>query len=133
MKKFFFVAVIALVSLFCISANAESTEASPVENYVSSVTATIAGVDEEIGFETGKLVLAYNLMPQKVKDLCVASYKNIAPRIEKNGMRSFRYQGVTITPMKNSNGGTDLKFSYKGHTLVVNNYSRMEFDTIFGL
>ena len=133
MKKFFFAVAIALVSLFCISANTESTEAAPVENYVSSVTATIAGVDEEIGFETGKLVLAYNLMPQKVKDLCVASYKNISPRIEKNGMRSFRYQGVTITPMKNSNGGTDLKFSYQGHTLVVNNYSRMEFDAIFGL
>lgn len=108
-------------------------EAVPVENYVSSVTATIAGMDGEIDFETGKLVLAYNLMPQKVKDLCVASYKNIAPRIEKNGMRSFRYQGVTITPLKNSNGGTDLKFSYQGHTLVVNNYSRMEFDAIFGL
>ena len=133
MKKFFFVAAIALVSLFCISANAESTETAPVESSVSSVTATIAGMDGEIDFETGKLVLAYNLMPQKVKDLCVASYKNIAPRIEKNGMRSFRYEGVTITPMKNSNGGTDLKFSYKGNTLVVNNYSRMEFDTIFGL
>lgn len=133
MKKFFFVAAIALVSLFCISANAESTEAAPLESYVSSVTATIAGMDGEIDFETGKLVLAYNLMPQKVKDLCVASYKNIAPRIEKNGMRSFRYEGVTITPMKNSNGGTDLKFSYQGHTLVVNNYSRMEFDAIFGL
>ena len=133
MKKFFFVAAISLVSLFCISANAESTEAAPVENYVSSVTATFAGMDGDIDFETSKLVLAYNLMPQKVKDLCVDSYKNIAPRIEKNGMRSFRYQGVTITPMKNSNGGTDLKFSYQGHTLVVNNYSRMEFDTIFGL
>lgn len=133
MKKFFFVAAIALVSLFCISANAESTEAAPVENYVSSVTATFAGMDGDIDFETSKLVLAYNLMPQKVKDLCVDSYKNIAPRIEKNGMRSFRYQGVTITPMKNSNGGTDLKFSYKGHTLVVSNYSRMEFDAIFGL
>ena len=133
MKKFFFVAAIALVSLFCISANAESTEAAPVENYVSSVTATFAGMDGDIDFETSKLVLAYNLMPQKVKDLCVDSYKNIAPRIEKNGMRSFRYQGVTITPMKNSNGGTDLKFSYQGHTLVVNNYSRMEFDAIFGL
>ena len=133
MKKFFFVAAIALVSLFCISANAESTEAAPVENYVSSVTATFAGMDGDIDFETSKLVLAYNLMPQKVKDLCVDSYKNIAPRIEKNGMRSFRYQGVTITPMKNSNGGTDLKFSYQGHTLVVNNYSRMEFDAVFGL
>ena len=133
MKKFFFVAAITIVSLFCISANAESTETAPVESYVSSVTATIAGMDGEIDFETGKLVLAYNLMPQKVKDLCVASYKNIAPRIEKNGMRSFRYEGVTITPMKNSNGGTDLKFSYKGHTLVVTNYSRMEFDAIFGL
>ena len=133
MKKFFFVAAIALVSLFCISANAECTETATIENYVSSVSATIAGMDGEIDFETSKLVLAYNLMPQKVKDLCVASYKNVAPRIEKNGMRSFRYQGVTITPMKNSNGGTDLKFSYQGHTLVVNNYSRMEFDAIFGL
>ncbi len=133
MKKFFFVAAIALVSLFCISANAESNNPSQVENYVSSVTATIAGVDGEIGFETGKLVLAYNLMPQKVKDMCVAAYKEIAPRIEKNGTKSFRYQGVTITPVKNANGGTNLKFSYSGHTLVVNNYSRMEFDAIFGL
>ena len=133
MKKFFFVAAIALVSLFCFSANAESTETAPVENYVSSVTANIAGIDGDIDFETGKLVIAYHLMPQKVKDLCVASYKNIATRIEKNGMRNFKYEGVTITPMKNSNGGTDLKFSYQGHTLVVNNYSRIEFDSIFGL
>ena len=51
MKKFFFVAAIALVSLFCISANAESTETAPVENYVSSVTATIAGMDGEIDLD----------------------------------------------------------------------------------
>lgn len=132
MKKFFFTAAVVLVSLFCISANAENRGSVQVENYVSSVTADIAGVGDEIGFETKTLVVVYNLMPQKVKDMCVAAYKEIAPRIEKNGMKSFKYGDVAITPVKNSNGGTDLKFSYQGHSLVVNNYSRMEFDAIFG-
>lgn len=131
MKKFFFVAAIAIVSLFCISANAESTETSPVENYVSSVTATIAGMDGEIDFETGKLVLAYNLMPQKVKDLCVDSYRNVSDRIEKNGSRSFKYAGVLITPIKTADG-TDIRFSYQGHTIVIKNYIKAEFDSIFG-
>lgn len=134
MKKFFFAAVAALVSLvfISVSANAEDTESVPVENYVSSVTANIAGIGEGINFETRKLVLVYNLMPQKVKDLCVESYKEIAPRIEKYGNRSFKYEGVTITPIR-TDSGTDLKFSCQGHTIVVKNYNREEFDAIFGL
>lgn len=131
MKKFFFAAVVALVSLVCISANAEST-AVPVDNYSSSITVNLAGAGEGINFETGKLVLVYNLMPQKVKDLCVASYKAIAQKIEKYGTRSFTYEGVTITPV-NANGRTDLEFSCQGHTLTVENYNRVEFDAIFGL
>ena len=92
--------------------------------------ATIAGSDENIDFDTKTLVTIYNLMPQKVKDLCASSYKDIAPRIERTGSR-FTYQGVTITPVKTSNG-TDLKFSYGGHVVVVKNYTKAEFDNIFG-
>lgn len=132
MKKFFFVAAIALVSLFCFSANAENSDSVQVDNYVSSVTANIAGVGEGIDFETRKLVLVYNLMPQKVKNLCIESYREIAPRIEKNGNRSFNYEGVTITPIRTASG-TNLKFSCQGHTLLVKNYNRAEFDAIFGL
>lgn len=67
MKKFFFVAAIALVSLFCFSANAETTGTAPAEKYASSVTANISGIMEGVDFETGKLVLVYNLMPQKYR------------------------------------------------------------------
>ena len=131
MKKFFFVAAIALVSLSCISANAEDSVPAPVDNYVSSVTANIAGLGESIDFETGKLVLAYRLMPQKVKDLCVESYRNVSSRIEKNETRSFKYAGVLITPIKTADG-TDIRFSYQGHTIVIKNYTKAEFDGIFG-
>ena len=131
MKKFFFVAAIALVSLFCISANAENSVSAPVDNYVSSVTANVAGLGDNIDFETGKLVLAYRLMPQKVKDLCVESYRNVSARIEKNGNRSFKYAGVHITPIKTTNG-TDINFTYQGHSIVVKNYTKAEFDSIFG-
>jgi hypothetical protein len=96
----------------------------------SSVTATIAGDDEEIDFETKTLVVIYNLMPQKVKDLCTASYKDIAPRIEKS--KPFTYQGVRITPIITEDG-TDLKFSCNGHTVVVEDYKKAEFDAIFGI
>lgn len=130
MRKIFFAAILSLVTVLCVSATvAEVTNADSMD-YASSVTATIAGDCEGIDFETKTLVVIYNLMPQKVKDLCVASYKDIAPRIEKS--KAFTYQGVRITPIQ-TDEGTDLKFSCNGHTVVVENYSRSEFDAIFGI
>ena len=130
MRKIFFAAILSLVTVLCVSATvAEVTNADSMD-YASSVTATIAGDGESIDFETKTLVVIYNLMPQKVKDLCVASYKDIAPRIEKS--KAFTYQGVRITPIQTEEG-TDLKFSCNGHTVVVENYSRSEFDAIFGI
>lgn len=130
MRKIFFAAILSLVTVLCVSATvAEVTNADSMD-YASSVTATIAGDCEGIDFETKTLVVIYNLMPQKVKDLCVASYKDIAPRIEKS--KAFTYQGVRITPIQTEEG-TDLKFSCNGHTVVVDNYSRSEFDAIFGI
>lgn len=130
MRKIFFAAILSLVTVLCVSATvAEVTNADSMD-YASSVTATIAGDGEGIDFETKTLVVIYNLMPQKVKDLCVASYKDIAPRIEKS--KAFTYQGVRITPIQTEEG-TDLKFSCNGHTVVVENYSRREFDAIFGI
>lgn len=128
MKKIFFAAIISLVTVLCVSA----TVADPAtDNYSSSVTATVAGMNEGFDFDTKTLVVIYNLMPQKIKELCVASYKDIAPRIEKSS-KSFTYEGVAITPIKTANG-TDLKFSCGGHTVVVKNYTKTEFDRIFGL
>lgn len=130
MRKIFFAAILSLVTVLCVSATvAEVTNADSMD-YASSVTATIAGDCEGIDFETKTLVVIYNLMPQKVKDLCVASYKDIAPRVEKS--KAFTYQGVRITPIQTEEG-TDLKFSCNGHTVVVENYSRSEFDAIFGI
>lgn len=130
MRKIFFAAILSLVTVLCVSATvAEVTNADSMD-YASSVTATIAGDGEGIDFETKTLVVIYNLMPQKVKDLCVASYKDIAPRIEKS--KAFTYQGVRITPIQTEEG-TDLKFSCNGHAVVVENYSRSEFDAIFGI
>lgn len=131
MKKIFFVAIVSLVSVLCVSATVSNSASVSGEN-TSSVTATIAGIDEEFNFDTKTLVAVYNLMPQKVKKLCVASYNDIAPRIETSGSRGFTYAGVRITPIKNANG-IDLKFSYGGHTVVVKNYTKSEFDGIFGL
>lgn len=71
-------------------------------------------------------------MPQKVKDLCVASYKDIAPRIDASGFKGFTYEGVAIRPIK-TDDGVNLKFSCGGHSIVVENYTRSEFDSIFGL
>lgn len=129
MKKIFFAAIISLVTVLCVSATVASYNEEDV--YSSSVTATIAGTNEEIDFKVRTLVAVYNLMPQKVKDLCVASYKDIAPRIEKSS-KSFTYEGVTITPVRTADG-TDLKFSCGGHSIVVKNYTKAEFDGIFGL
>lgn len=129
MKKIFFAAIISLVTVLCVSATVANI---PSDDYSSSVTATIAGVDEDIDFDTKTLVTIYNMMPQKVKDLCVASYKDLAPRIENCGSRGFVYEGVTIVPIR-TDEGTDLKFKAQGHSIVVKNYTRSEFDTIFGL
>lgn len=129
MKKIFFVAIISLVSIFCVSATVPT---SASDDYSSSVTATIAGVDEEFDFDTKTLVAIYKLMPKKVKELCVASYKDIAPRLEKSGSKGFSYEGVKITPIRTSEG-TNLKFSYVGHSVVVKNYTKSEFDDIFVL
>ena len=127
MKKIFFAAIISLITVLCVSATVASI---PADNFSSSVTATIAGSDEGIDFDTKTLVTIYNLMPQKVKDLCVASYKDVAPRVEKS--KPFTYQGVRITPIVTEDG-TDLKFSCNGHTVVVENYTQAEFDAIFGI
>ena len=129
MKKIFFAAIISLITVLCVSATVASI---PADNFSSSVTATIAGSDEGIDFDTKTLVTIYNLMPQKVKDLCVASYKDVAPRIEAVGTKAFTYQGVTIRPIK-TDDGVDLKFTCGGHTILVENYTRSEFDSIFGL
>lgn len=129
MKKIFFAAIISLITVLCVSATVASI---PAGNFSSSVTATIAGSDEGIDFDTKTLVTIYNLMPQKVKDLCVASYKDVAPRIDAAGTKAFTYQGVTIRPIK-TDDGVDLKFTCGGHTILVENYTRSEFDSIFGL
>ena len=129
MKKIFFAAIISLITVLCVSATVANI---PADNFSSSVTATIAGSDESIDFDTKTLVTIYNLMPQKVKDLCVASYKDVAPRIEAAGTKAFTYQGVTIRPIK-TDDGVDLKFTCGGHSILVENYTRSEFDLIFGL
>ena len=130
MKKIFFAAIISLVTVLCVSATV--VEINSDHNYSSSVTATIAGMNEGIDFDTNTLVVIYNLMPQKIKDLCVSSYEDIAPRIEKSGSNGFTYEGVKIVPIKSASG-MDLKFSCQGHSLVVKNYTKAEFDKIFGL
>lgn len=126
MKKIIFAAIISLVTVLCVSATVAEGDAS----YSSSVTATIAGVAEDIDFDTKTLVSIYNLMPQKVKDLCTGSYRDIAPKVEKNPGKTFYYEGVAITPVKTANG-TDLKFSCGGHSVVVKNYNKAEFDNVF--
>lgn len=130
MKKIFFAAIISLVTVLCVSATV--AEINSDDNYSSSVTAAIAGVDEDIDFDTKTLVVIYNLMPQKVKNLCIASYEEIATRIEKSGSNGFTYEGVKIVPIKTADG-IDLKFICQGHSLVVKNYTKAEFDAIFGV
>lgn len=129
MKKIFYAAIISIVTVLCISATIANTSAGA---YSSSVTAKIAGVSDDIELETGALVQFYNMMPLSVKNLCTASYRDIAPNVEKNIGKSFAYCGVKISPIKTENG-IDLKFQAGGHSLVVKNYTQAEFDTIFGL
>ncbi|MBO5890398.1 MAG: hypothetical protein J6Q28_03085 [Alistipes sp.] len=129
MKKVFFIAALSLVTVFGVSATVVDSSAS--ESYTSSVTVSISGLGEDIDFDTVTLSTIYNLMPQRVKELCVDSYADISSRIERSG-KSFTYAGVKITPIK-GNGATNLKFSYAGHSVVVENYTKAEFDKIFGL
>lgn len=129
MKKLFFIAALSLVTVFGISATV--VESSTTDSNASSVTASISGLGEDIDFDTATLATIYNLMPQRVKELCVDSYADISSRIERSG-KSFTYAGVKITPIK-SDGTTNLKFSYAGHSVVVENYTKAEFDKIFGL
>lgn len=129
MKKIFFIAILSLVSMFSVAAPATNVTTSTEK---SSVTARISGVDEDIDFDTKTLVVIYNLMPQKVKKLCVSSYKSIAPRIEKSVGKRFVFEGIAITPVKTATG-INLEFSYGGHSLVVENYTKAEFDKVFGL
>ena len=130
MTRVFFIAIISLVSVFCVAAT--TADATATTNYTSSVTANIAGVDGPIDFDTKTLVSIYNLMPQRVKGLCVSSYRAIAPRVERSVGKRFTFEGVAITPIQTAEG-IDLKFSCGGHTLVVENYTKAEFDRIFGL
>jgi hypothetical protein len=129
MKKIFFIAILSLVSMFSVAAPATDVT---IPAGKSSVTARISGVDEDIDFDTKTLVAIYNLMPQKVKKLCVSSYKSIAPRIEKSVGKRFVFEGVAITPVKTATG-INLEFSYGVHSLVVENYTKAEFDKVFGL
>lgn len=129
MKKIFFAAIISLVTVLCVSATV--ADSNSTDTYSSSITATVAGMNEGIDFDTKTVVAIYNLMPQKVKDLCISSYEDIAPRIEKSG-KGFSYEGVKIVPIKTANG-TDLKFTYGGHSVLVKNYTKAECDRIFGL
>lgn len=129
MKKIIFIAIFSLVSVFSVTAATTDTTAAGKK---STVTARLSGVDEEINFDTKTLAAIYNLIPQKVKALCTSSYKSIAPRIEKSVGKHFIYQGVTISPIKTANG-INLKFNYGGHSIIVENYTKAEFDKIFGL
>ena len=129
MKKSIFIAIFSLVSMFCVAAPVAEVSA-PAKK--STVTARIAGMDEEFGFDAKTLATIYGLMPQKVKALCKSSYKSIAPRIEASVGKRFVYEGVAITPTETADG-ISLKFSYKGHTVIVDNYTKAEYDKIFGL
>lgn len=130
MKKVFFLAALSLVAVFGVSATIADSSTPTSENCTSSVTVTIAGMDREFVFDTETLVNIYNLLPDDIKTLCVDSYSDIAPRIEQSN-RSFSYSGVRITPISTTDG-TNLKFSYGGHNVVIKNYTKAEFDTIFG-
>ena len=129
MKKLFFIAALSFVTVFGISATV--VESSTTDSYTSSVTASISGLGEDIDFDTATLATIYNFLPQRVKELCVDSYADISSLIERSG-KSFTYAGVKITPIK-SDGTTNLKFCYDGHSVVGENYTKAEFDRIFGL
>lgn len=127
MKKFFFLAALSIVTVFGVSA----TVTTPSDNYTSSVTASVAGLDNPIEFDTKTLVSIYNLLPDEVRTMCIDSYAHISSRIEQTG-KGLRYAGVRVTPITTENG-TDLKFSYGDYSVLVENYTKAEFDRIFGL
>ena len=129
MKKLLFIAVLSLVSVFCISATV--VDYGSEESCTSSSSVSVSGLGEDITFDVSTLTTIYNLMPQRVKDLCVDSYADVSSRIESSN-KSFTYQGVKITPIK-SNGQTNLKFSYGGYSVLVENYTKAKFDAIFGM
>ena len=129
MKKLLFIAVLSLVSVFCISATV--VDHGSEESCISSSSVLVSGLGEDITFDVSTLTTIYNLMPQRVKDLCVDSYADVSSRIESSN-KSFTYQGVKITPIK-SNGQTNLKFSYGGYSVLVENYTKAKFDAIFGM
>jgi hypothetical protein len=129
MKKIFFIATLSLVSVFCVAASVTDETTSTKK---SSVTARISGLGEDIDIDTKALAAIYDLMPQKVKKLCVSSYKSLAPQIEKSVDKRFVFEGVAIIPVKTATG-INLEFSYGGHTLGVENYTKAEFDKVFGL
>ena len=131
MKKVFFVTALSIAAIFGISATAATLSTNTSSNHTSSVTATIAGMDREFVFDTETLAAIYNLMPQDVKELCVDSYEDISSRIEKSN-KSLTYAGVKITPTQTSES-TNLTFSRGGYKVVVNNYTKNEFDTIFSM
>lgn len=131
MKKVFFVTALSIAAIFGISATAATLSTNTSSNHTSSVTATIAGMDREFVFDTETLATIYNLMPQDVKELCVDSYEDISSRIEKSN-KSLTYAGVKITPTQTSEG-TNLTFSRGGCKVVVYNYTKNEFDAIFGM
>lgn len=131
MKKVFFATILVVVAIFGISATAANASYKTSDNYTSSVTATIAGMDREFVFDTETLVAIYNLMPQDVKELCRESYYDIATRIERSN-KGLTYAGVKITPTETTDG-TTLTFSRGKYQVVVNNYTKSEFDAIFEL
>lgn len=126
MKRFFFIAALATVTVFGIAATV-----TPSEEYRSFVTANISGLGKSIEFDTKTLVAIYNLLPADVQKMCVDSYVDISSRLE-NSDRSFTYAGVKITPTQDE-GDRDLCFTYGGHKVVVEDYTKAEFDKIFGL
>ena len=131
MKKVFFATILVVVAIFGISATAATLSTNTSSNHMSSVTATIAGMDREFVFDTETLVAIYNLMPQDVKELCRESYYDIATRIERSN-KGLTYAGVKITPTETTDG-TTLTFSRGKYQVVVNNYTKSEFDAIFEL
>ena len=104
------------IKLFCVK------ETSSVTDYYITVTGRsktqVSALADEVVYQLGLS--------------CVSSYKAIAPLIENSVGSRFTYEGVIITPVATADG-VDLKFSCGGHTLVVENYTKAEFDRIFGL
>ena len=130
MKKVFFAAALSIVAIFGVSATVANLSTTSSENHTSSVTATIKGMDREFKFDTETLVAIYNLMPQDVKELCSESYYDISSKIEKSNT-SITYAGIKITSTQTAEG-TNLTFSRGDYKVAVNNYTKSEFDAIFG-